>query len=225
MTESLAWALGVTAAAALMSRVAPEPYAATAVAACFGGASYWLVLRKDAWTIEHFGCSLGGLLSPARLQTGALTRRGWQALGWCALAAAATFPAFCIGYIQYWRPNAAFSWPPPPPMDAWLGHLFAVAVPEELFYRGYVQTALDDAFGRRVSVLGASVGIGLLVSSIIFALGHVATQPNAGRLMVFFPSLAFGWIRARSGGIGASALFHAVCNLLVAYLGLGYYGS
>lgn len=223
--ESCAWAVAVTAVAALLSHVTPEPYAATAVAACFGGASYWLVLRREAFVIEHFGCALGGLLSPVPLRARQVLRRGWRALCWCAAAMAITFPAFWVGYVEYWRPNAAFSWPAPPPVDAWLGHFFAVAIPEELFYRGYAQTALDRASRQRVRVLGAELGVGLLASSVIFALGHVATQPYPGRLMVFFPSLAFGWLRARTGGIGASALYHAACNLFAAYLGEGYYGS
>ena len=45
--------------------------------------------------------------------------------------------------------------------------------------------------------------LAILVTSVIFALGHVATLPYAARLAVFFPSLLFGLLRARTGGIGA----------------------
>jgi membrane protease YdiL (CAAX protease family) len=41
-------------------------------------------------------------------------------------------------------------------------------------------------------------------------------------LSVFFPSLLFGWLRARTGGIGASVFFHALCNLFAAYLARSY---
>ena len=39
---------------------------------------------------------------------------------------------------------------------------------------------------------------------------------------VFFPALVFGWLRARTGGIGASMLFHALCNVYSQALGRGF---
>lgn len=92
--------------------------------------------------------------------------------------------------------------------------LVVVALPEEAFFRGYLQTALDRAWGRQIEVLGAKVGPALLVSSAIFAVGHFATIPNPARFAVFVPSLLFGWLRARTGGVGAGIAFHAMCNLL-----------
>ena len=71
-------------------------------------------------------------------------------------------------------------------------------------------------------MLGASVGPALIVSSVIFALGHFATIRDPMRLAVFFPSLAFGWLRARTGGIGAGVAFHASCNVFSEVLGRGY---
>ena len=62
----------------------------------------------------------------------------------------------------------------------------------------------------------------MVVTSAVFALGHLATVPEPARLAVFFPSLAFGWLRARTGGIGAGVLYHASCNLFASFLGRGY---
>ena len=56
----------------------------------------------------------------------------------------------------------------------------------------------------------------------IFAVGHLLTEPYPGRLAVFFPSLVFGFLRAREGGVGASIVFHALCNLFASYLGQSY---
>ena len=58
--------------------------------------------------------------------------------------------------------------------------------------------------------------------AFIFAVGHVLTIPHVSRLAVFFPALLFGWLRARTGGIGAGVLFHAMCNLFSAALARGY---
>ncbi|MBK7585073.1 MAG: CPBP family intramembrane metalloprotease [Myxococcales bacterium] len=85
-----------------------------------------------------------------------------------------------------------------------------------------LQTALDDVWKPRFRVLGADIGLGLLVSSALFALGHFATEVHPNRLAVFFPALVFGWLRARTKGVGAGIVFHALCNLFAAYLARSY---
>jgi membrane protease YdiL (CAAX protease family) len=65
-------------------------------------------------------------------------------------------------------------------------------------------------------------GVGLLLSSAVFALGHLLATPAASRLAVFFPSLVFGWLRVRTGGVGAGVFYHALCNLFSATLAQGY---
>jgi membrane protease YdiL (CAAX protease family) len=100
--------------------------------------------------------------------------------------------------------------------------LLGVAFPEEVFFRGYLQSALDRVWPPRFRLLGARLGPGLLVASAVFALGHLLTDPHPTRLAVFFPSLAFGFLRARSGGVGAAIVFHAACNLFASYLGRSY---
>jgi membrane protease YdiL (CAAX protease family) len=62
----------------------------------------------------------------------------------------------------------------------------------------------------------------LLLTSAIFAVGHLFTDLNPTRLAVFFPALVFGFLRARTRGIGASVVFHASCNLFAAYLVQSY---
>jgi hypothetical protein len=91
-----------------------------------------------------------------------------------------------------------------------------VALPEEHFFRGYLQGRLDARWGTPFRLLGASVGWGLPASALAFALLHPILIPGADRLLVFFPSLLFGWVRARQGHLGAAVLVHAGCNLLLA---------
>ena len=52
--------------------------------------------------------------------------------------------------------------------------------------------------------------------------GHFVTIPVPARLAVFFPSLVFGWLRAKTGGIGAPLAFHAFCNVFSEILGRAY---
>ncbi len=97
-------------------------------------------------------------------------------------------------------------------------HLFFVAIPEEMFYRGYLQTRLDEVWAPRWRILGATVGPGLLVTCVLFAFGHSLVIWQWWHVFIVVPSLAFGWLRARTGGIVAGALFHAWCNVTVATL-------
>lgn len=93
-----------------------------------------------------------------------------------------------------------------------------VALPEELFYRGYLQTRLQEILGRRFVVFGGDVGPAVVVTSAVFAVGHLLSIPSAGRLAVFFPSLLFGWLKDRTGGLAAPIALHVLSNLLLAVL-------
>ena len=97
-------------------------------------------------------------------------------------------------------------------------HLFFVAIPEEVFYRGYLQTRFDEHFGTPWKVLGANVGWGLVLTCVLFAFGHSLIAPQWWHAFIFFPSLVFGWMRAKTGGPMAGALFHAWSNVTVATL-------
>jgi membrane protease YdiL (CAAX protease family) len=84
-------------------------------------------------------------------------------------------------------------------------------------------TRLHDAFPARHRVLGANVHAGVLVTqAALFALVHLATEPDVQKLAVFFPGLLFGWLRAWRGGIGAAILFHAMSNVLAEILVRGW---
>lgn len=93
--------------------------------------------------------------------------------------------------------------------------VFAVALPEEIFHRAFLQGALERRFPPRYRVLGVKMGLAALASSAIFALGHLVSLQETSRLATFFPSLLFGWLWRRSGTVWAPALFHAGSNLLM----------
>lgn len=104
-----------------------------------------------------------------------------------------------------------------------LVQLLLVALPEEVFYRGYLQTRLDAIFPRRARLFGVEVHPwSLFWTSVAFAVGHFLVIPHPQRLAVFFPSLLFGWLRAAGGGVTAGIVYHAACNLLVELAGTFY---
>ncbi len=101
-----------------------------------------------------------------------------------------------------------------------LYHLICVALPEEVFYRGYMQSRLNEVFPGRVNflpirmsrLLSARLGVGWLYTAGLFALGHYLIDFRPETLATFFPGLAFGWLRERTGSVVASTIFHALCN-------------
>jgi membrane protease YdiL (CAAX protease family) len=161
--------------------------------------------------------------------------------------AAITLPAFVAGFFLFYGrvctipPNAATHlfgglcrhWLgraggelrlPPRFLVIALSQLAVVAIPEELFFRGYLMERLERVWPPTRRLLGAPVGAALVVSSALFALGHVLVVPNPQRLAVFFPALIFGWMRARTGSIAAGATFHALCNITSDILHTSYFG-
>ncbi len=229
MTPSLSWhrPLAITVATtffvALLSRL-PDSYSATAVGFGFLAVTYFLVLRSDdSEKIARYGLSFGGLFEPEPLSAARIARETGRAVLWALGLGLLFLPAFWLGFLWWWRIRAPFHAPSSSSLASDLaGQLLVIALPEEAFYRGYLQSALDEMFKPRWRVLGAELGPGLLVTSALFALGHLCTEFNVARLAVFFPSLVFGYLRARTRGVGAGLVFHALCNLFASYLGQSY---
>lgn len=198
-----------------------------------------VLLQRQGEDFGRFGIALGGLLGSAPRRPGlfglvadlvTLTYRHRARIvgdvGFALAVGCLIFPPFVLAFQFWWQPTRAFSFVAPP--GFWgvaLAQLVVVGLPEEFFYRGYVQTRLHEVFPRTIRVLGADVSpLALLVTSTLFALGHFLVDLDPGRLAVFFPSFLFGWIRQRRGTIGASAVFHALCNLIADVLMIGYFG-
>jgi uncharacterized protein len=224
LSEALWVSADVTAAVALIAAVLPATWHTTLVGFVFLAATWALVWRGDDARVRRAGLALGGMVIPGRFDGLAVARAGASAFAWAfGLWALVAVPFFLI-WRFWWAPTLTFSLSARPldTADEVLGQVFVIALPEEAFYRGYLQSRLDDVWPPKLGVLGARVGPGLLFASVIFALGHVATVQLPARLAVFFPALLFGWLRARTGGIGASVLFHAFCNVYSQMLGRGY---
>jgi membrane protease YdiL (CAAX protease family) len=102
-------------------------------------------------------------------------------------------------------------------LNMMLVHLLLVALPEELFFRGYLQRVFDETRGRSVWLRLGPVVLtrSIVITSALFALGHLMVEPSPGRLAVFFPSLLFGALRDKSDGLVAPVILHAACNVMV----------
>lgn len=224
LVEALAAALVVTIAVTVASLMVPDRWVATVVGFVFLGATWLLVWRRSDAEVERFGLAFGGLVLPGAIDGARVAKSAGRAVGWALAFAVVAFVPFFFGWRAYWKVSGTFSLTVSAGDIAseLFGQLVLIALPEEAFYRGYLQTRLDDVWAPRMRLAGATIGPGLVVGSVIFALGHLATIHVPARLAVFFPSLVFGWLRARTGGVGSSVVFHALCNVFSEALGRGF---
>lgn len=93
----------------------------------------------------------------------------------------------------------------------WLiGMLFFTVIPEEAFFRGFLQQQLTQAIPNKAAPFIANVMI-----SIIFALMHLFVISNpAYILIVFFASLAYGLVYQITKSIESAIFVHYLVNVL-----------
>ncbi|MBI4411991.1 MAG: CPBP family intramembrane metalloprotease [Deltaproteobacteria bacterium] len=111
----------------------------------------------------------------------------------------------------------------PKPAEWVFSQLLLVALPEEFFFRGFFLGRMNEAFGKRWRLLGASVGPGLIVTSLVFAISHSLIRIEWWHLFIFFPALAFGWLKEKRGTITASIFFHTTANAFSYWVALHYF--
>jgi membrane protease YdiL (CAAX protease family) len=231
--EVLATFLAVTAATLAISWAGRLAVFADYVSLSVGVLFLWTALHMAQRVpdgVDRYGLRLAGLLDPpaqapvglfqslldlARAVAAALP----QALRELAVAlgvALVVFPLFTLGFRFWHQPGRPFVLQLPDALPSYmLTQLLVVALPEEALFRGYFQGRLSEAFPLRITCLGVRLSLpAVLLQALLFALIHFAVDLHPYRLAVFFPALAFAWLRELRGGIGAAAAFHALCNLL-----------
>lgn len=138
------------------------------------------------------------------------------------IAAVIVFPFFWIAAhlwqkIIYHSDFAGFSLMP----NFWKAAVFQlimIALPEEFFFRGYMQSALNNIFSRKWRILGADLGWGWIITAVIFAVSHSFVVLQWWHFAIFFPALLFGYLRERTGSITAPILFHGTSNIVMALI-------
>jgi membrane protease YdiL (CAAX protease family) len=189
--------------------------------------------------LARYGIALGGVLTPDSereahgLLGGAidLARALLSAVPSClrelavaVAVCAVVFPPFVLGFYFWHAPAQRFVFLPHSQFTSYLlTQIVVVGLPEEMFFRGYVQGRLEDVWPAKARMLGADVSLAaLLVQAALFAVLHFVVEVHVARLAVFFPALLFGWLRSLRGGIGAAIFVHAFCNVLSDFLARGW---
>lgn len=98
--------------------------------------------------------------------------------------------------------------------------LVVVALPEELFFRGFLLGLLEKRFPPKRRFLGGGIGLALVLSTLAFAIVHLPKGADPRDLATFFPGLWFGWMRSATGSIFASTITHGASNILIRLLEL-----
>ncbi|MBI4209416.1 MAG: CPBP family intramembrane metalloprotease [Deltaproteobacteria bacterium] len=148
-----------------------------------------------------------------------ITFQNWKkALGGFLILMGVLFIPYTVGFYSYHsfflQRSLSLHWHFPEALgQAALFQLFFVALPEEFFFRGYLQARLNSLFPKKLILGRFQLSAGAILASVLFALSHVWIVPQIDRLAVFFPSLLFGWLRDRYQTLTGSVLFHAACNL------------
>jgi len=131
-----------------------------------------------------------------------LAAHGWQTIVW-------SFSGPTFGPIpEFWK-YAAYQ-------------LIIVALPEEVFFRGYVQSSLNLIFPRKWRLFGVDFGWGLFVTALVFAFAHSIISLQWWHFAIFFPALLFGYIREKTGTVTAPILLHALSNIIMYILTYTY---
>jgi len=172
-----------------------------------------------------------------------VTLRNWRLdLKLALLVFLIVAPLYLVAYVAYaealsWLParwavhlspyfgNLVFRPRLPDHFGLWIvDQLFVVAVPEEFFYRGYLQGRLREAYPQGRLFLGARLGPAFFFTAALFAIGHLSIF-HVWRLAVFFPGLVFGWLRERTGTVLGASLLHAGFNLYEMTLRSSFFGA
>ena len=158
-----------------------------------------------------------------------LDRAGlYQDLGWAIVLACITFPPFFVAHhffrLYVFGPEyASYTFRLPPNlMELVVVNVLLIGLPEELFYRGFLQTRLERWWTNRRSIFGIPCDRTVIVVSALFALGHFLGEWNPARLGPFFPAFLFSMLRRKSGSITGAILYHGLSNVFSATLLYGY---
>ncbi len=120
---------------------------------------------------------------------------------WLAVAAG---PLFWLG-LSFWIPAG---WGGAPPLFL-LQVIVLYPLAEELLFRGVLQPALARRLGGR---RWGPVSLANLLTTALFCLAHGVLRSAATAALVALPSLLFGHLRERYGGIGAPVALHIFYN-------------
>jgi membrane protease YdiL (CAAX protease family) len=174
------------------------------------------------WLMAPWALTLGALLPTV------VMGRSVRGLGVCWGRAREGLPLLCAGVAAvfllgiFGRAVLGCLFMEPPlvvrvPESQWVSWLVFqiayVAVPEELFFRGYFLSNSRRLLGTFLKARPSTAQYGAMVLSAgVFALSHMLALGGIASFLIFFPGLIFSWFLIRMRTIVAPVLLHAAAN-------------
>jgi len=159
--------------------------------------SLWINLPLISLVVRHEPLAAWGIRRPE-----AATTAGHLLL---FLAVIMPMSLAVLGYVG----AIEFGWDTTPPhLATTLAHqLLWVALPEELFFRGYLWRRLADPRRGRLAAITAN--------GALFAATHALIHPGGWAVATLLPGCYFAWLRCRTNNLTAPILTHALANTLL----------
>jgi CAAX protease family protein len=125
----------------------------------------------------------------------------------------------CVPLVVAW----SFNRPLRPVLLSVVWNFFCAGFGEEIFFRGYIQSRVNEAFGRPFRFLGVDFGLGVFVSAGLFGFIHVLNTVDyfGGRYDFawwwwppnFAAGLFFGLLREKTRSILAGGIMHGLADV------------
>lgn len=148
-----------------------------------------------------------------------------QSLLWFAITFVILIIPFFIAnhYWQDWIFDAHYRFRTLPNIGTLiLNQLFLVALPEEYFFRGWLQTRLNRLFPNRWRILGVPLGYSWILTAALFSIAHTLIHYQWWHFSIIFSALLFGWLREKTGSISAATLWHCFGNIIIFWVNRSY---
>jgi len=179
--------------------------------------------NREAWLAVPF-VLLSAAIVPTLLRKRNLSEIGFQIrqpklllrklCGTCLVV----FPALfgCVFLLRYYNfPLPLCPVIPEKRWPSWLVYQFMyVAVAEEAFFRGYLQSnvlcLLTTVVKKKLELLEWG---SIIICAIVFAASHAVLLGNVISVITFFPGLILGWLFVKTKSLLAPILFHGLANV------------
>jgi len=151
-------------------------------------------------------------------EIGLCVEQPWMVLRVLLATCIIVFPLFWAGIFLLSKFNIELPLSPIIPEGRWISWLayqfMYIAVAEEIFFRGYIQSNIVSLLAMSVQKKRAFLEIiGIIISATVFAISHCLILGSIMPIITFFPGLIFGWLLVRTKSLLAPVLFHGLANV------------
>ena len=143
------------------------------------------------------------------------SRKGFKLFLWISVLTISFYPVLFFGYWVWYKENS-FGIPGSnqilSAISKGLTGVLIAAIPEEFFFRGYLQEHVFKKYDFKIIKI---LSVKNILTSLLFGAVHAIAFLDITKATTFFPSLLFGLMTEKSKGrIFYSVLFHVIANIL-----------